>query len=141
MHHCIMHACISRERHHGQGEAQARRSHGRGVPLLRGFAHLVGLPDAGRGRGGGRGTGGAEAGPQGAVEIIFRQDIGNEKKIIERTEEYRHQFATPFIAGNRGFIDDIIMPRNTRMRIAKSLRMLRGKNIENPWKKHGNIPL
>ena len=83
----------------------------------------------------------AVMGPQGAVEIIFRQDIGNEKKIIERTEEYRHQFATPFIAGNRGFIDDIIMPRDTRMRIAKSLRMLRGKNIENPWKKHGNIPL
>ncbi len=83
----------------------------------------------------------AVMGPKGAVEIIFRQDIGNEEKISKRTEEYRQQFANPFIACKRGFIDDLIMPRNTRMRIAKSLRMLRDKYVENPSKKHGNIPL
>jgi len=83
----------------------------------------------------------AVMGPKGAVEIIFRQDIGNEDKIAERTEEYRKRFANPFVAGNRGFIDDVIMPHNTRARICRSLRMLRNKDVENPWKKHGNLPL
>ncbi len=83
----------------------------------------------------------AVMGPKGAVEIIFRGDIGDEGKIAERTEEYRERFANPFIAGHRGFIDDVIMPHNTRVRICKSLRMLREKKLENPWKKHGNIPL
>ena len=83
----------------------------------------------------------AVMGPKGAVEIIFRNDIGDEKKITERTEEYRDRFATPFIAGHRGFIDDVIMPHNSRMRICRSLRMLRNKELKNPWKKHGNIPL
>jgi len=83
----------------------------------------------------------AVMGPKGAVEIIFRKDIGDKEKIAERTEKYRTRFANPFIASHRGFIDDVIMPHNTRMRIAKSLRMLRGKKLENPWKKHGNIPL
>ncbi|MBU0726121.1 MAG: acyl-CoA carboxylase subunit beta [Alphaproteobacteria bacterium] len=83
----------------------------------------------------------AVMGPKGAVEIIFRGDIGDEKKIAERTEEYRQKFANPFVAGTRGFIDDVIMPRNTRRRIAKALSMLRGKQLENPWKKHDNIPL
>ena len=53
-------------------------------------------------------------GPKGAVEIIFRQERGNEDKIAELTEEYRQKFANPFIAGHRGFIDDVIMPRTTR---------------------------
>ena len=83
----------------------------------------------------------AVMGPKGAVEIIFRQDIGNTEKIAERTEEYRQRFANPFIAGHRGFIDDVIMPHNTRVRLCRSLRMLAGKELENPWKKHGNIPL
>ena len=83
----------------------------------------------------------AVMGPKGAVEIIFREDLGNKEKIIKRTEEYQSRFANPYISSHRGFIDDIIMPRNTRMRICKSLRMLRGKKLENPWKKHGNIPL
>jgi len=83
----------------------------------------------------------AVMGPKGAVEIIFRGDIGDEKKIVERTEEYRKRFANPFIAGHRGFIDDVIMPHDSRRRIARSLRMLRDKELENPWKKHGNIPL
>ena len=83
----------------------------------------------------------AVMGPKGAVEIIFRGDLGDKKKIAERTEEYRKRFANPFIAGHRGFIDDVIMPRNTRVRICRSLKMLRDKQLDNPWKKHGNIPL
>ena len=83
----------------------------------------------------------AVMGPKGAVEIIFRTDIGDADKIAERTEEYRQRFANPFIAGHRGYIDDVIMPHNTRVRIAKSLRMLRNKKLDNPWKKHGNMPL
>jgi len=83
----------------------------------------------------------AVMGPKGAVEIIFRQDISDAEQIDTRTEEYRQRFANPFIAGNRGFIDDVIMPHDTRLRVCRSLRMLRKKNLENPWKKHGNIPL
>lgn len=83
----------------------------------------------------------AVMGPKGAVEIIFRTDIGDSQKIDERTEEYRKRFANPFVAGHRGFIDDVIMPHNSRTRIARSLRMLREKELENPWKKHGNMPL
>jgi len=83
----------------------------------------------------------AVMGPKGAVEIIFRKDIGDPDKIAERTEEYRKKFANPFIAGSRGFIDDVIMPNETRKRICRSLVMLRGKKLENPWRKHGNIPL
>ncbi|HUY02255.1 MAG TPA: acyl-CoA carboxylase subunit beta [Rhodocyclaceae bacterium] len=83
----------------------------------------------------------AVMGPKGAVEIIFRKDIGDADKIAERTEEYRQKFANPFIAGHRGFIDDVIMPNETRKRICRSLAMLKNKQLENPWRKHGNIPL
>jgi len=83
----------------------------------------------------------AVMGPKGAVEIIFRSDIGDEKKIAARTEEYRDKFANPFVAGARGFIDDVIAPRDTRARICRSLAMLRDKKLENPRKKHDNIPL
>ncbi len=83
----------------------------------------------------------AVMGPKGAVEIIFRSDIGDAGKIAARTEEYRQKFANPFIAGHRGFIDDVIMPRNTRKRICRSLAMLKDKDVKNPWRKHGNIPL
>ena len=83
----------------------------------------------------------AVMGPKGAVEIIFRSDIGDEEKIAERTEEYRRKFANPFIAGSRGYIDDVIAPHATRKRLCRSLSMLREKKIENPWRKHDNIPL
>ena len=83
----------------------------------------------------------AVMGPKGAVEIIFRGDLDNDEKVKARTDEYRARFANPFIAGSRGFIDDVIMPHNTRKRVCRSLRMLKNKKIENPWKKHGNIPL
>ena len=83
----------------------------------------------------------AGMGPKGAVEIIFREDIGDEEKIAQRTEEYRQKFANPFVAGHRGFIDDVILPSETRTRISRSLAMLRNKQLDNPWRKHGNIPL
>jgi propionyl-CoA carboxylase beta chain len=83
----------------------------------------------------------AVMGPKGAVEIIFRQERDNSQRIEELTEDYRRKFANPFIASSRGFIDDVIMPQQTRMRICRSLTMLRGKKLENPWRKHGNIPL
>ncbi|QDU56824.1 acyl-CoA carboxylase subunit beta [Aeoliella mucimassa] len=83
----------------------------------------------------------AVMGPKGAVEIIFREERDNPERVAELTEEYRQKFANPFIAGKRGFIDDVIMPRLTRGRICRSLAMLRDKRLENPWRKHGNIPL
>jgi propionyl-CoA carboxylase beta chain len=83
----------------------------------------------------------AVMGPKGAVEIIFRDEAGDAKRVDELTEEYRTRFANPFIASHRGFLDDVIMPHNTRLRIARALEMLRTKELENPWKKHDNIPL
>ena len=83
----------------------------------------------------------AVMGPKGAVEIIFRGDIGDPDKIQQRTDEYRSKFANPFVAASRGYIDDIILPRETRTRIARSLKMLQDKRLTNPPKKHGNIPL
>ena len=83
----------------------------------------------------------AVMGPKGAVEIIFRSDIGNPEKIKAREIEYREKFANPYIAGKRGYIDDVITPSSTRKRVSRSLSMLSNKDIENPWRKHGNIPL
>jgi propionyl-CoA carboxylase beta chain len=83
----------------------------------------------------------AVMGPKGAVEIIFRGDIGDAAKIAQRTEEYRAKFANPFVAGARGFIDDVIMPHGTRRRLCRALAMLLNKRLQNPWKKHDNIPL
>jgi propionyl-CoA carboxylase beta chain len=83
----------------------------------------------------------AVMGAKGAVEIIFRQDIGDPDKIAERTREYEARFANPFVAASKGFIDEVIMPHSTRRRIALGLRKLRHKQLENPWKKHDNIPL
>jgi propionyl-CoA carboxylase beta chain len=83
----------------------------------------------------------AVMGAKGAVEIIFRKDIGDPEKIAERTREYEERFANPFVAASKGFIDEVIMPHSTRRRIAQGLRKLRDKQLENPWKKHDNIPL
>src|SRR5512139_4138929 len=83
----------------------------------------------------------AVMGAKGAVEIIFRKDIGDPDKIAERTREYEERFANPFVAASKGFIDEVIMPHSTRRRIALGLRKLRDKQLENPWKKHDNIPL
>ena len=83
----------------------------------------------------------AVMGAKGAVEIIFREDLNDEEKIKERELEYQQRFSNPFHVGTRGYIDDVIMPHNTRWRIIRSLRMLKNKKQELPWKKHGNIPL
>ena len=83
----------------------------------------------------------AVMGAQGAVEIIFRSELGDAEKIADRTEQYREKFANPFVAGSRGFIDDVILPHNSRRRIMRALDMLKDKQLENPWKKHANIPL
>jgi propionyl-CoA carboxylase beta chain len=83
----------------------------------------------------------AVMGAKGAVEIIFRSDIGDPDKIAERTKEYEDAFANPFVAASKGFIDEVIYPHSTRKRIALGLRKLRNKGLENPWKKHDNIPL
>lgn len=83
----------------------------------------------------------AVMGAKGAVEIIFRKDIGDPEKIQKRTDEYATNFANPFKAGGRGFIDDVIMPHGTRRRICQSLAMLKNKDLKNPDRKHGNIPL
>jgi propionyl-CoA carboxylase beta chain len=81
----------------------------------------------------------AVMGAKGAVEIIFRGKTPEE--IAERTNEYEARFANPFVAASKGFIDEVIMPHSTRRRIALGLRKLRNKALENPWKKHDNIPL
>jgi propionyl-CoA carboxylase beta chain len=83
----------------------------------------------------------AVMGAKGAVEIIFRADIGDPAKIAERTKEYEERFLSPFVAAERGYIDEVILPHNTRRRVARALAMLRHKELENPWKKHDNIPL
>ncbi|MBX9840585.1 MAG: acyl-CoA carboxylase subunit beta [Xanthobacteraceae bacterium] len=83
----------------------------------------------------------AVMGAKGAVEIIFRADIGDPDKIAARTKEYEERFLSPFIAAERGYIDDVIMPHSTRRRIARALAMLRGKQVEMPRRKHDNLPV
>jgi propionyl-CoA carboxylase beta chain len=83
----------------------------------------------------------AVMGPKGAAEIIFRKDLGDEAKMAEHVKEYETRFANPFVAASRGYLDDVIQPRNTRIRLIKALRTLRDKKLTNPWKKHDNIPL
>ena len=83
----------------------------------------------------------AVMGAKGAVEIIFRSQKDDPEAIAARTAEYEDRFANPFVAASMGFIDDVVMPRETRKRIAQGLRMFRSKKLENPWKKHDNIPL
>jgi len=83
----------------------------------------------------------AVMGAKGAVEIIFRPEKDDPAKIAERTKEYEDRFANPFVAASKGFIDEVIYPHSTRRRIALGLRKLRNKQLENPWKKHDNLPL
>ncbi|MBO9576148.1 MAG: acyl-CoA carboxylase subunit beta [Sphingobium sp.] len=83
----------------------------------------------------------AVMGAKGAVEIIFRKDMDDPEKIAARQKEYETRFANPFVAASKGFIDEVIMPHSTRRRVALGLRKLRGKQLDNPWKKHDNIPL
>ena len=83
----------------------------------------------------------AVMGPKGAVEILYRSELGDEDKIAARAKEYEARFANPFAVAERGFIDEVILPRNTRRRVSNAFNFLRGKKLSNPWKKHDNIPL
>jgi propionyl-CoA carboxylase beta chain len=83
----------------------------------------------------------AVMGAKGAVEIIFRKESGDAAALAARTKEYEARFANPFVAASKGFIDEVIMPHATRKRLSVGLRKLRNKVLENPWKKHDNIPL
>jgi propionyl-CoA carboxylase beta chain len=83
----------------------------------------------------------AVMGAKGAVEIIFRQDAGDPGKLAARTHEYEERFLSPFVAAERGYIDEVIEPHETRRRIARALAMLRTKHAERPRKKHDNLPL
>src|SRR6187549_3174436 len=83
----------------------------------------------------------AVMGAKGAVEIIFRADIGDPDKIAARTKEYEDRFLSPFVAAERGYIDEVIMPSTTRRRVARALAMLKGKQVEMPVRKHDNLPL
>jgi propionyl-CoA carboxylase beta chain len=83
----------------------------------------------------------AVMGAKGAVEIIFREQKNDPAKLAAREAEYKAKFANVFVAGARGYVDDVIQPHETRRRICRSLAMLRNKKLENPWRKHGNIPL
>ena len=63
------------------------------------------------------------------------------EKIAARTKNYEDRFANPFVAAEKGFIDEVIMPQSTRRRVSRAFAALRNKKLENPWKKHDNIPL
>ncbi len=83
----------------------------------------------------------AVMGAKGAVEILYRSELGDADKIAARTKDYEDRFANPFVAAEKGFIDEVIQPRSTRRRVARAFASLRGKRLTNPWKKHDNIPL
>jgi propionyl-CoA carboxylase beta chain len=83
----------------------------------------------------------AVMGAKGAVEILYRAELSDKDKIAARIKEYQDRFANPFIAAERGYVDEIIMPYNTRYRVTRALSMLRNKQQDMPWKKHDNIPL
>ncbi|MFV0335368.1 MAG: acyl-CoA carboxylase subunit beta [Tropicimonas sp.] len=83
----------------------------------------------------------AVMGSKGAVEILYRADLKDPEKIAARAAEYEQRFANPFVAAERGFIDEVIQPRQTRKRVARAFASLRNKKRSMPWKKHNNIPL
>jgi propionyl-CoA carboxylase beta chain len=83
----------------------------------------------------------AVMGAKGATEILYRSELGDPDKIAARTREYEDRFANPFVAAERGFIDEVIMPHSTRRRVAKAFELLKGKQATAPAKKHDNIPL
>lgn len=83
----------------------------------------------------------AVMGPEGAVEIIFREEAKNPELKSKKIAEYREKFASPFVAASRGFIDDVIQPQNTRKRLCLALQILKNKKVVRPWKKHDNLPI
>ncbi|ESX00607.1 methylmalonyl-CoA carboxyltransferase [Mesorhizobium sp. LSJC268A00] len=83
----------------------------------------------------------AVMGAKGAAEILYRSELSDPEQLAARTREYEQRFANPFIAAERGFIDEVIMPHSSRKRIARAFAALRGKSVETRWKKHDTIPL
>ena len=87
----------------------------------------------------------AVLGPRGAAEVIYRKEIQESADpaaaLLEKEGFYRKTFANPFLAAKRGYIDDVIFPRDTRGRLIRSLQFLEGKQSKSPKRKHGNIPL
>ncbi|WP_281968087.1 acyl-CoA carboxylase subunit beta [Roseovarius nanhaiticus] len=83
----------------------------------------------------------AVMGAKGATEIIHRSDRGNAEALAAHAKDYEDRFASPFVAAERGFVDEVIMPQSTRKRVARAFASLRGKKAQMPWKKHDNIPL
>lgn len=83
----------------------------------------------------------AVMGAKGATEILYRLELGDEEKIAARTAEYEQRFANPFIAAQRGFIDEVIQPHSTRRRLLRALALLKTKSATAPKRKHSNIPL
>ena len=87
----------------------------------------------------------AVMGAKGASEIIFRKEINSaedpEAKLKEKEEEYANMFANPYSAAERGFIDEVILPMDTRRKLIKAYELLENKVVNLPNKKHGNIPL
>ncbi|WCR09251.1 acyl-CoA carboxylase subunit beta [Paracoccus stylophorae] len=83
----------------------------------------------------------AVMGAKGAVEILYRSELGDAGKIAARTSDYEDRFANPFVAAEKGFIDEVIQPHSTRLRVTRAFASLRNKKLANPWKKHDNIPL
>lgn len=83
----------------------------------------------------------AVMGAKGATEILYRSELGDPEKIAARTKEYEERFANPFVAAERGFIDEVIMPHSSRRRIARAFASLRNKSAERRWRKHDTIPL
>ena len=83
----------------------------------------------------------AVMGAKGAVEVLYRAEQGDAARIAARTAAYEAEFASPFKAAERGFVDEVIAPSETRQRICRAFAALRTKRLENPWKKHDNIPL
>ena len=83
----------------------------------------------------------AVMGAQGAVEILYRDKLNDPDFIQEKISEYQQKFTTPYIAASRGFIDDIILPQNTRWRICRALSSIINKKVDRPWRKHDNLPL
>jgi propionyl-CoA carboxylase beta chain len=83
----------------------------------------------------------AVMGAKGAVEILHRADLNDPDKIAAHTKDFEDRFASPFIAAERGFIDEVIQPQSTRRRVCRAFASLRTKELASPWKKHDNIPL
>ncbi len=83
----------------------------------------------------------AVMGPKGAVEVLYKKSKLTEAQIEEKIEAYKEKFANPYVAAERGYVDDVFAPRETRLRLVRALELLENKELENPWKKHDNIPL